>query len=78
MNDEILNLIEEEEIKDEIAESGDFRASIHEAIIKIDNAFKKAEDKELFTASASSANNGFNTASNEAAKVTSQVTKTDD
>ena len=39
LDDEILELIKEEEIEDEIAESGDFRASIHEAIIKIDNAF---------------------------------------
>ena len=75
LDDEILELIKEEEIEDEIAESGDFRASIHEAIIKIDNAFKKAENKELFTAPSSSANSAFNTASNEAAKVTTKLPK---
>ena len=39
LDEEILELIKEEEIEDETAESGDFRASIHQAIIKIDNAF---------------------------------------
>ena len=62
-------------MRNEIAESGDFRASIHEAIIKIDNAFKKAENKELFTAPSSSANSASNTASNEAAKVTTKLPK---
>ena len=75
LDDEILELIKEEEIEDEIAESRDFRASIHEAIIKIDNAFRKAENKELFTGPSSSANSASNTASNEAAKVTTKLPK---
>ena len=43
LDDEILTLIAEENIEDEISETGIFRESIHQMIVQIDEALNAVE-----------------------------------
>jgi len=43
LDDEILTLITEEQIEDEISETGIFRESIHQMIVQIDEALNAVE-----------------------------------
>ena len=46
LDDEIVELVKDEEIDGEINEAGNFRATIHEAIVKIDNTLKRAAEEQ--------------------------------
>ena len=46
LDGEVVELVKEEEIDGEINKAGNFRATIHQAIVKIDNTLKRAAEAE--------------------------------